>query len=481
MPPIQQQATAVPTGTPIHKLAAELLIEIFILVPNDTHSSRWPQTVPLRLSAVCRSWRCIAIGTPRLWLKLSFWRVLHLPAGSQQNAQTLAGVARDLLRRSAPHAISIEFEPHLHTAGDRRVAQALWDEIVQVADRWRKIYLGVDVLSLLHDTSPRNLPRLRHLKISSDSSLYVDSRISHPEITFFADAPQLSQSELNNLPNALCVALPWTQLKTVDLSSFRPSRFHYFEILPRCTALVDLFLVVRAWSEDDPSVPPETSPIEFPALRYLKLELSLNEDNEDGVGVFDAFFLRVHAPKLLSLDLNCGGYDEEQVELAGIGTFLGRSPLVDNITIKQCATLLRGNYVLEILDLVPSVTKLRFIHCSEVVNDAVLQRLTYHASDPNPAAPCLEVFEAISECKEFDEDVALEMIASRWNIPSPAPVARWKRLFWAGSRAELCHTEHFQQELRRFATEGLNVDVDFEGMRALGTIRVGDWGQEAAR
>nr|GAT48198.1 predicted protein [Mycena chlorophos] len=474
MPPRQQRAPAVtvPTGTPIHKLAAELLIEIFLLVPNDTDSSRWHQTVPLRLSAVCRSWRRIAIGTPRLWLKLSFNKVLR--SGSPPNGRGLAVVGRDLLRRSSPHKISIEFHPKLHTAAERRVVLALWS-----ADRWRKMDLGVEVLPLLQDSPRRSLPRLRHLKISS---LNGNSHISHPKIKFFAHAPRLNQVELDNLPNALGVVLPWTQLKTLDLFSFWPSTFHYFEILPRCTALVDLFLVVRAWREDDPSVPSETSPIKFPALRYLKLELSLESDWKDMAGTFDAFFLRVHAPQLLSLDLHCGGggYNEDRVGLDGIGAFLGRSPLVDNITITQCDTLIRGNYLLEILDLVPSVRELRFIHCSEVVNDAVLERLTYRASDPKPAAPCLEVFEAISDCKGFDEDVALEMIASRWNIPSSAPVARWKRVFWAASPAELCHTEHFQKELRRFATEGLNVVVDFEGMRALGTIRVGDWGQRAA-
>ncbi|KAF7305245.1 F-box domain-containing protein [Mycena chlorophos] len=363
MPPIQQQATAtpaVPAGTPIHKLAAELLIEIFLLVPNDTHSSRWHQTVPLRLSAVCRSWRGIAIGTPELWLKLSFNNVLR--SGSPAKLRShLAVVGRDLLQRSSPHKISISFHPNLHTTAERRVALALWSEIVQVADRWRKMDLGLEVLPLLQDTPPRILHRLRHLKISS---IVGNSRVSHPEIKFFARAPRLNRVELHNLPNAVGVVLPWSQLKTLDILSFQPPTFHYFEILPRCTALVDLFLVVRAWREDDPSVPSETSPINFPALRYLKLELSLDDDNEDGVGVFDAFFLRVHAPKLLSLDLHCGGYDEEQVELAGIGIFLGRSPLVDNITIKQCTTLLRGNCLLEILDLVPSVTELRFIEVS---------------------------------------------------------------------------------------------------------------------
>lgn len=56
----------------IRRLPTEILGEIFVrCLPSETHVEPDTHTAPLLLLGVCRGWRKVALGTPRLWCSLS--------------------------------------------------------------------------------------------------------------------------------------------------------------------------------------------------------------------------------------------------------------------------------------------------------------------------------------------------------------------------------------------------------------------------
>ncbi|KAH0835908.1 hypothetical protein J3R83DRAFT_9804 [Lanmaoa asiatica] len=56
----------------IRRLPPEILGEIFVrCLPPGTHTEPNTRTAPLLLLGVCRGWRKVALGTPRLWCSLS--------------------------------------------------------------------------------------------------------------------------------------------------------------------------------------------------------------------------------------------------------------------------------------------------------------------------------------------------------------------------------------------------------------------------
>ncbi|KDQ13427.1 hypothetical protein BOTBODRAFT_66669 [Botryobasidium botryosum FD-172 SS1] len=53
--------------TSVHRLPNEILSLIFVLAIEHKHNSSPSNHRPIRISGVCRRWRAVALGTPRLW------------------------------------------------------------------------------------------------------------------------------------------------------------------------------------------------------------------------------------------------------------------------------------------------------------------------------------------------------------------------------------------------------------------------------
>ncbi|KAG2738844.1 hypothetical protein P692DRAFT_20757495, partial [Suillus brevipes Sb2] len=63
---VQSNASPSANSSPVHRLPTEILSEIFLLCfPQDQ-----PGLAPLLLSTVCRRWREVAVGFPKLWCML---------------------------------------------------------------------------------------------------------------------------------------------------------------------------------------------------------------------------------------------------------------------------------------------------------------------------------------------------------------------------------------------------------------------------
>jgi hypothetical protein len=65
----QENSSIVSSLAPIWRLPAEILVEVFLLSIHGHAQS------PLDLMHVCRSWRCVVLGMPRIWstIRLSTW------------------------------------------------------------------------------------------------------------------------------------------------------------------------------------------------------------------------------------------------------------------------------------------------------------------------------------------------------------------------------------------------------------------------
>ncbi|KAG1813978.1 uncharacterized protein BJ212DRAFT_1432772, partial [Suillus subaureus] len=73
---IQSNTACRSLSSPIWRLPTEILSEIFLYcLPEDEHLVYASRQAPMLLTRICRRWREVAVGFPRLWcrLKVVFW------------------------------------------------------------------------------------------------------------------------------------------------------------------------------------------------------------------------------------------------------------------------------------------------------------------------------------------------------------------------------------------------------------------------
>ncbi|KAG1886172.1 hypothetical protein F4604DRAFT_1724979 [Suillus subluteus] len=100
------QANTLHTSLPslISRLPTEILSEIFLYcLPEDEHLLYASRQAPMLLTRVCRRWREIAVGLPRLWcsLQVDFW---------YEDWQTRALCYDSWLKRSGGRPLSLRLE-----------------------------------------------------------------------------------------------------------------------------------------------------------------------------------------------------------------------------------------------------------------------------------------------------------------------------------------------------------------------------------
>lgn len=113
---LEEQTSAVAafinSQAPVHRLPHELLADIFLKMREDDLSYLWGTSKLdmaswFGLTAVCRTWRLVACGTPFLWQNLSVGRTIHVE------------LFKIFLRRSGNLSLTLRFN------GTRRMAPLL--------------------------------------------------------------------------------------------------------------------------------------------------------------------------------------------------------------------------------------------------------------------------------------------------------------------------------------------------------------------
>lgn len=251
----------------------EVLSEIFIQCLDFTAWSDreepmlcFPDDAPHLLTQVCRSWRTVAMSTPRLWSTLS---LPDVPITSEQCECLYAQVRVWLsLSRALPLSFTLrmddEDEDELH-----RYVSLLQTEI----HRWKVARFEVSRNSVHRFPvfEPGSTPLLEEFCLNYIAD--TEGEGVPTLMTALASAPRLYEIELHH-NETYHWALPWASLTTLDIfdytSEFKTESLARFcEMLGTCTSLESLSFGIST-STSGPLLPP-TSRVVLPRLDSFKV------------------------------------------------------------------------------------------------------------------------------------------------------------------------------------------------------------------
>ncbi|KAF6741314.1 hypothetical protein DFP72DRAFT_290122 [Ephemerocybe angulata] len=289
---------------PISKLPAELLTTIFLLtIPDDPHLSH-----SLRLGAVCQSWRSVAWSCTELWshLHLYFEYSEYEPARARRHFDL--GLLREWMDRTGkirPLQLTIRcsvFSIMCHRTNPFIENTALLRFLGEgYRERWKKLDLCIPLpwlriftlpspspststTSLLNPskirgpapeqdvTIPLIFPALTHATLIPFDS---DPRLTtgHTVLTSIS-APSLTHVTLQGIyihpPNPTLLQpapLTFNALHTIHLLHTRSQSV--FNILPFCTAAVEIKITLLWGSYAQGTPPPARWDANLPRLEYL--------------------------------------------------------------------------------------------------------------------------------------------------------------------------------------------------------------------
>ncbi|KAJ7216901.1 hypothetical protein C8J57DRAFT_1395958 [Mycena rebaudengoi] len=243
---------------PILTLPVEITSEIFIHT-LPVYPARPPLTgtrSPTLLSQICRRWRDIAFGTPRLW------RAIQLDITRETHLEKQLCVLTTWLSRSKdfPLSISLDYECEAELCDSE--LPDFTDAPISSATRWEYIHLIIPFHNLDWIRGP--FPLLCDLAIGRSNYAYDELEI--PAASPFHDAPRLQKVHLCVLFDASHAFLPWWQFTSISFERCEPSVLA--NILPHAVSLQDFDGTL--WDEDE-DVPvahihPVTQPIHIRSL-----------------------------------------------------------------------------------------------------------------------------------------------------------------------------------------------------------------------
>ncbi|KAJ7280994.1 hypothetical protein C8J57DRAFT_1300619 [Mycena rebaudengoi] len=245
---------------PVLTLPAEITSEIFVhfLPPYPERPPTTGLSSPEFFGQICRTWREISLGTPRLW------RAIQLCPEEELQTRALDLLKTWLLRsKDCPLSICLEYDPYSPNMGVIPFVEA----ILAHAERWEYINLEMPfnprVLNLIASGSDFPLPLLRSVTLRH-CALSRDVPEAPPSL--FGIAPKLKKVTLSSLSLGPAIELPWSQLTTISIQSLREAQC--VEIFQQAAALAEFRCdrVFRDGDEDPSPVAPLRS------LKSLALE-----------------------------------------------------------------------------------------------------------------------------------------------------------------------------------------------------------------
>ena len=250
--------------SPLRRIPAEIMSEIFFHTLPHFPFQPSPDSAPLLLQRVCRSWRDVARSTPALWsfIKLSL---------RQENVRRDLAIASTWLARSGGYLLSIYLGE-----GGRNSSRVSWKHpvlplLIAQCERWHTVHLLLPsrVLGELAGVKGR-LRLLRSLYFFA-KNIAEDSEHSIP-FDIFASAPglrhvQTSYEELPDIATNRLLILPWEGLTSLVIDDRRAEDI--LGILRDCSSLVELTAAIY----DEPEDLVTTPNVDLYHLRSLSLIL----------------------------------------------------------------------------------------------------------------------------------------------------------------------------------------------------------------
>ncbi|ESK87754.1 hypothetical protein Moror_11291 [Moniliophthora roreri MCA 2997] len=322
--------------SPFRNLPIDVVAEIFTHCLLEPFSVRSTSEAPLLLTLVCKSWRQIALTTPRLWCSIHLYipKLVHtadIDAHISLINARKQGVQRWLERSgSMPLKISLTMSPdRIHSTVPlecplkprlKESKFSLVEMFMRFSSRWKDVYfqMSVDYLARIGSLVQKDVSRLECLRVYSllaDRIPTEDTENSHPLDDLLRNAISLRVINMLGEPrNPLTLPIPWCNLTEIVL---HPSYDHErsfmspneaLQIFNHChDSLRKCSLWIRV-PQLNPAEQYEGVCMAFPVLRSLQLRLFKSwEPNvpEDGgflqAGDITPFLSTIVAPNLLEL------------------------------------------------------------------------------------------------------------------------------------------------------------------------------------
>ena len=400
--PLETEQLAVVSRSPIRKLPAELLGEIFfhcLLTRADgcvDYITPEANTAPLLLCRICMHWRRVALSTPVLWSSFSAFRAPGMPAFSNYQMQFW-------LNHSQQHPLSF------HLCLDDRdpgCSYKLLKSFMPHIDRCCNISIE------LNDTIAQQFLAISTTRTASLQGVTLDTCSCTNDI--IEQIPGLIGSFKNicrlswgtkYVPTSLA-NIPWSQLNYIWLG-FPVRADEFLVILAQCSQVVEFTA-----SQVNPHLHLSTPTVLFPRLRSLQIRCECSMELSPQCCV-NELMLHFTLPALRTLTVIHIIHDSVSSNPEIFRDFLARSACR-----LESFTIYKDNLIEE--DLIsylhlPNLQDLKKIELSDVhMTDRTLRALTYPSdcTDGSGILPCLERMSLIS-CSASNGLVA-DMIASRW-------------------------------------------------------------------
>ncbi len=263
------------SGPPIHRLPAEILVQIFDWALVDALSdSRSAVQCPWTLGHVCSQWRQTTHSFPSLWSKLrinitessSFIRLGRLtPISPQGSIHFTAGLDYALSRsRTYPLSFRVEFSDW------EDYSQELLIRLVSLSHRWEDIIViaPAETFNAFFELlGSAQLPLLQSIRFESSSRFYWDHMPAKDRCTAFQTAPRLRSAILNP---ALMLRLPSSHITELNISYPEPEDLPIILDQLPCLAFFGL-TGFKPWNIDNPTPTLHTAirKVELPSLDHL--------------------------------------------------------------------------------------------------------------------------------------------------------------------------------------------------------------------
>ncbi|KAF7365608.1 hypothetical protein MVEN_00434300 [Mycena venus] len=425
---------------PIHKLPAELLVEIFVLVQNHSTISMQYRKQRIRklhaLSQVCAYWRRVAHTTPQLWTG-----ALGIELDKTPTADYVAGV-KGWLERSAPLPIPVSLKARKGVE-----AGPLMDVMATTAHRWSNANFNLPSLAVLSRISSASLESLERITLES-----ADAK-NHAQTRPFLTAKRLCWVFLDT-QRTTQVLMPWAQLTFIHVNDLSP--LECLNTLVQCASVVSAVIETHTW----PGFP-DMSARQLTTLERLEdLNISFGSTS---AGFIAPFFVCLALPALkrLRLELNI----DHIWSSAEFTQFQLRSSNIEDLTIDTAFALSSGD-LLAVLQHAPSLVELNLENCMACFDDSVVVGLQYSDMETIHLAPKLQVLGLTYAGTDFDEDALDTMIQSRWwtdeqlfALPSPPKVARWSLICIHCGDEEDNVSPQLKAKLEEYKSQGLDIEV----------------------
>ncbi|KAJ7144955.1 hypothetical protein C8R43DRAFT_1108790 [Mycena crocata] len=369
--------------SPLRKLPPEILREIFLAGAGSE-----PDVIPVA-GQVCRYWRDVVVGTPKLWSRISIGRRRF------SYSQRYGDVASLFLERSANHPLTVCIRNQV----DSRLVELLTTH----AHRWRVLRLSSqnkDFYSSL-GLDACELKSLRKFEITEASTDFTEPE--NPIV--LRRAPKLREVVLKGSLRQW--GLPWAQLTRLQYDAHAAA--DGVGALRLCTQLVECSLDRLKLAMD--TEPPLMRPLRH--LRVLRLAVDTTTHTSSPENIMKAFFISLTAPDLVSLDVVGQWYPED------VTKFVSRSACeLENLSLgmgymkdEKIIAVLESLPLLKTLVLDADIGTSRQLQ-NRAITDKLLRRLILYP-DSDGLLPSLTHLE-LKTTRNFEDQVLLDVIESRW-------------------------------------------------------------------